>query len=283
MIVSSAGPIILVTNDDGINAPGIKVLAEALSPLGEVWVVAPEKTQNAVGRSMTLHKPLRLRPLKKRWYAVNGTPADCVTLAVCHLLPACLPKLVVSGINNGWNLGDDVTNSGTVAGAIEGMLHGIPSIAISLEDLPKCQYAVAGHFAFLVGKRVLECGLPEETILNVNVPSRRLENIAGIQITCLSQRRYLNPVVEKTDPRGNRYFWIAGQRESWARGKHSDHDAVSNQMVSISPLHLDLTDYSAMQELKGWEKSLFPSKQSLRKPIKSSGKGKRSPVKPKRL
>ena len=275
MIVSSARPLILITNDDGISAPGIKVLAEALSPLGEVWVVAPEKAQNAVGRSMTLHKPLRLRALKKRWYAVNGTPADCVTLAVCHLLPMCLPKLVVSGINKGWNLGDDVTNSGTVAGAIEGMLHGIPSIAISLEDLPKCQYAVAGHFAFLVAKRVLEYGVPEETILNVNVPSRRLENIAGIQITCLSQRRYLNPVVEKTDPRGNRYFWIAGQRESWARGKHSDHDAVSNQMVSISPLHLDLTDYSAMQALKGWEKDLSAPTQPLQKPKMVSRKGKR--------
>lgn len=278
MIVSSPTQPILVTNDDGINAPGIKVLAEALRPLGEIWVVAPEKTQNAVGRSMTLHKPLRLRSLKKRWYAVNGTPADCVTLAVCHLLPSCLPKLVVSGINNGWNLGDDVTNSGTVAGAIEGMLHGIPSIAISLEDLPECQYAVAGHFAFLVAKRVLECGLPQGTILNVNVPSRRLEHIAGIQLTCLSQRRYLNPVVEKTDPRGNRYFWIAGERESWARGKSSDHDAVFNNKVSISPLHLDLTDYPAMQALKGWEKALFPSKQSLRKPSIVSGRGKRSPI-----
>ncbi|GJL58619.1 MAG: 5'-nucleotidase SurE [Nitrospirales bacterium] len=276
MIVSPSRQIILITNDDGINAIGIKVLAEALRPLGEIWVVAPEKTQNAVGRSMTLHKPLRLRSLKKRWYAVNGTPADCVTLAVCHLLPDRLPKLVVSGINKGWNLGDDVTNSGTVAGALEGMLHGIPSIAVSLEDLPKCNYTVAGHFAFLIAKRVIECGLPEETILNVNIPSRRLEHIAGIRLTCLSQRRYLNPVVEKTDPRGNRYFWIAGQRESWARGEHSDHEAVSNQMVSISPLHLDLTDYSAMQALKGWERALFPSKQSLRKPIKVSGRSKRS-------
>ncbi|MDR4483373.1 MAG: 5'/3'-nucleotidase SurE [Nitrospirales bacterium] len=274
MVASSSRHIILITNDDGIHAPGIKVLAEALRPLGEIWVVAPEKTQNAVGRSMTLHKPLRLRNLKKRWYAVNGTPADCVTLAVCSLLQSCLPKLVVSGINNGWNLGDDVTNSGTVAGAIEGMLHGIPSIAVSLEDLPKCQYVVAGHIAFLVAKRVLACGLPEETILNVNVPSRRLEHIAGIQLTCLSQRRYLNPVVEKIDPRGNRYFWIAGQRESWARGKHSDHDAVSNNMVSISPLHLDLTDYSAMQALKGWEKALFATKQSVRKPNKISERGR---------
>lgn len=278
MVDSSLTQPILVTNDDGINAPGLRVLAEALRPLGEIWVVAPEKAQNAVGRSMTLHKPLRLRALKKRWYAVNGTPADCVTLAVCHLLSSCIPKLVISGINKGWNLGDDVTNSGTVAGAIEGMLHGIPSIAVSMEDLPKCQYAVAGHFAFLLAKRVLECGLPQETVLNVNVPGCRLESIAGIQLTCLSQRRYRNPIVEKTDPRGNRYFWIAGERESWARGKPSDHDAVSNKMVSISPLHLDLTDYSALESLKGWEKALSSKKQSLRDPSIVSGRKKRSSI-----
>jgi len=278
MNVSSSTQPILVTNDDGIHAPGIRVLAEALRPLGEIWVVAPEKTQNAVGRAMTLHKPLRLRSLKKRWFAVNGTPADCVTLAVCNLLQSCPPKLVVSGINKGWNLGDDVTNSGTVAGAIEGMLHGIPSIAVSLEDLPKCQYSVAGHFAFLLAKQVLECGLPNGTILNVNVPGCRFESIAGIQLTCLSQRRYHNPVVEKIDPRGIRYFWIAGERVSWTRQKPSDHDAVSNKMVSISPLHLDLTDYPALQALKGWEKTLFSSKRSLPNARRVSGREKRPSI-----
>lgn len=262
MLFSPQQPI-LVTNDDGIIDQGLKILAEVLGPLGEVWVVAPEKTQNAVGRSMTLHKPLRLRPIKKRWFAVNGTPADCVTLAVCNLLQSRSPKLVVSGINKGWNLGDDVTNSGTVAGAIEGMLHGIPSMAISLEDLPKCQYSVAGHFAFLIAKQVLDYGLPPETVLNVNVPGCRLEEITGIQLTCLSQRRYHNPVVEKVDPRGIAYFWIAGVRESWARQKPSDQDAVANQMVSISPLHLDLTNYPALQALKTWETTLFPSKRTL--------------------
>jgi len=274
MIGSSTQPI-LVTNDDGINAPGIRALAEALGSLGEIWVVAPEKMQNAVGRAMTLHKPLRLRSLKKRWYAVNGTPADCVTLAVCNLLQSCPPKLVVSGINKGWNLGDDVTNSGTVAGALEGMLYGIPSIAVSLEDLPKCQYSVAANFASLVAKKVLECGLPKGTILNVNVPACRLENIAGIQFTSLSQRRYRNPVVEKVDPRGIQYFWIAGERVSWARRKPSDHDAVSSKMVSISPLHLDLTDYPALQVLKEWEKTLFSLKRSLPKSRNVSKREKR--------
>lgn len=278
MIGPSPSQSILVTNDDGIHTPGIRILAEALRPLGEIWVVAPEKTQNAVGRAMTLHKPLRLRSLKKRWFAVNGTPADCVTLAVCNLLQSCPPKLVVSGINKGWNLGDDVTNSGTVAGALEGMLHGIPSISMSLEDRSQSQYSVAGHFAFLLARQVLEFGIPKGTILNVNVPGCRLEDITGMQLTCLSHRQYQNPVVEKIDPRGIKYFWIAGERVSWARQKPSDHDAVSKNMVSISPLHLDLTDYPALKALKGWEKTLFSSKQGLPNSRKITRKKKPSSI-----
>jgi len=227
-----------------------------MATLGEVWVVAPEKTQNAVGRAMTLHKPLRLRQIRPRWYAVNGTPADCVTLAVCNLLETTVPVLVVSGINKGWNLGDDVTNSGTVAGALEGMLHGIPSMAVSLEDCPRASYAVAAHYAVRLAERILKSGLPEGTILNVNVPGSKKEALAGIQFTSLSQRRYHKPVVEKIDPRGGSYFWIAGERQSWARKKPSDHDAVVRNMVSVTPLHLDLTDYVALNTLRSWGKSL---------------------------
>ena len=247
---------ILVTNDDGIQAPGIRALAKAMAALGEVWVVAPEKTQNAVGRAMTLHKPLRLRQIRSGWFAVNGTPADCVTLALCKILDPDPPMLVVSGINKGWNLGDDVTNSGTVAGALEGMLYGIPSIAVSLEDAPRASYALAAQYAEKLAKRILKSGLPEGTILNVNVPSSMKEPIAGIQFTSLSQRRYHKPVVEKVDPRGGSYFWIAGQRESWARKKPSDHEAVEDNLVSVTPLHLDLTDYEALISLKSWEKGL---------------------------
>ena len=247
---------ILVTNDDGIHAPGIRALAKSMGTLGEVWVVAPEKTQNAVGRAMTLHKPLRLRQIRPRWFAVNGTPADCVTLAVCKVLETSLPTLVVSGINKGWNLGDDVTNSGTVAGALEGMLHGIPSMAVSLEDCPRSTYAVAVHYSVQLAERILKSGLPEGTILNVNVPASKKEAIAGIRFTSLSQRRYHKPVVEKIDPRGGSYFWIAGERQSWARKKPSDHDAVERNMVSVTPLHLDLTDYPALNTLKNWAKSL---------------------------
>lgn len=253
---------ILVTNDDGINASGIRALAKAMGALGEVWVVAPEKAQNAVGRAMTLHKPLRLRPMRDRWFAVNGTPADCITLSLCYLLEAGLPQLVVSGINKGWNLGDDVTNSGTVAGALEGMLHGIPSMAVSLEDYPKASYAVAGEYAVLLAEQVLKYGLSNGTILNVNVPASKKKPIAGVQFTSLSHRRYHQPVVEKTDPRGCSYFWIAGERESWPRKTPSDHDAVEDNKVSVTPLHLDLTDYDALQKLKKWEKSLSPAKVS---------------------
>jgi len=247
---------ILVTNDDGITAPGIRALAKALAALGEVWVVAPEKMQNAVGRAMTFHKPLRLRPIRARWFAVNGTPADCVTLAICHLLESDLPQLVVSGINKGWNLGDDVTNSGTVAGALEGMLHGIPAMAVSLDDCPKASYAVAADYAVQLAARMLKSGLLEETILNVNVPASNKENIAGIQFTSLSHRRYHKPVIEKIDPRGGSYFWIAGERHSWARKTPSDHEAVEQNMVSVTPLHLDLTDYDALNRLKNWGRSL---------------------------
>ncbi|MEO6203609.1 MAG: 5'/3'-nucleotidase SurE [Nitrospirales bacterium] len=251
---------ILVTNDDGIDAPGIRALANAMKALGQVWVVAPEKTQNAVGRAMTLHKPLRIRQIRPRSYAVNGTPADCVTLAICKLLETTVPVLVVSGINKGWNLGDDVTNSGTVAGALEGMLHGIPSLAVSLEDCPQASYTIAAHYAVQLAERILKSGLPEGTILNVNVPGSKMEAIAGLQFTSLSQRRYHKPVVEKIDPRGGSYFWIAGERQSWARKKPSDHDAVEKNLVSVTPLHLDLTDYVALNALKSWVKTLSPPK-----------------------
>ena len=267
---------ILLTNDDGIDAPGLQALAKAMTPLGEIWVVAPEKPQNAVGRCMTLHKPLRLWQEKKHWYGVNGTPADCVTLTLAYLLNDSPPNLVVSGINNGLNLGDDVTNSGTVSGALEGMLYGIPAMAISLDTVGTSRYAVAGEVAVNIAKQILKDGLPPYTILNVNVPRCEKPQLAGVQITTLSQRRYHNPVIEKVDPRGNRYFWIAGERISWSRRSPSDHEAISKNLVSITPVHLDLTDYSALPKLKGWEqkfsqRTLSNEKGAIRK--KSQGKG----------
>lgn len=269
---------ILLTNDDGIDAPGIRSLAKALAVLGEPWVVAPEKPQSAVGRSMTFHKPLRLQAVKKHWYAVNGTPADCVTLSLNHLLRDQPPALVVSGINHGWNLGDDVTNSGTVSGALEGMLYNIPAIAISLGDPSGKKFALAAEVAANIARQVVKHGLPRGTILNVNVPPCTKEELAGVQITTLSQRRYHNPVIEKIDPRGRRYFWIAGERISWARRSPSDHEAVSNNLVSITPLHLDLTDYSTFRKLKNWENELWSTSSPnavpprMKKPLRKSEK-----------
>ncbi len=271
---------ILLTNDDGIAAPGLRALALALKPLGEIWVVAPEKPQSAVGRGMTLHKPLRLLPEKRRWYAVNGTPADCVTLALAHLLRDAKPSLLVSGINNGLNLGDDVTNSGTVAGALEGMLYGIPSMAVSVEVKP-LSYELAGQVAANVARQIITHGLPPHSILNVNVPGCARTQLQGVQVTTLSHRRYHNPVIESIDPRGQQYFWIAGERMSWSRKSPSDHEAVSQKLVSITPLHLDLTNYTALTQLKFLEQGLNVCR-PVRKSTGTRGASSGKPQRPRR-
>ncbi|MEC4670604.1 MAG: 5'/3'-nucleotidase SurE [Nitrospirota bacterium] len=247
---------ILVTNDDGIESPGLKALAQAMKKLGEVWVVAPERPQNAVGRAITLHKPLRLKYVKKRTFAVNGTPVDCVTLGFGQLLKDQQPGLVISGINKGLNLGDDVTNSGTVAAALEGAIRGIPSIAISLDGQRVFRYSVAALVVQRVADMVLRLGLPPDTLLNVNVPDLPLGGIKGVKFTSLTRRRYKNPVIERTDPRGGKYYWIAGEQVSWRRYRDSDLEAVTEGMVSITPLHFDMTHYQALKSLKSWESDL---------------------------
>lgn len=247
---------ILVTNDDGVGAPGIKTVATALRALGNVWVVAPDRPQSAVGRAMTLHKPLRLMQQGKQTFAVNGTPSDCINLGLGKLLQTQPPALVVSGINKGLNLGDDVTNSGTVSGAMEGVLHGIPSIAVSQDDLEPCRYHVAADYTLDLAKMVLKHGLPGDTLLNVNIPNCSPHQILGVKFTSLSRRQYKNPVIEKVDPRGFSYYWIAGERVSLQRKKSSDFEAVSNRVVSITPLHLDMTQYHALKTLRAWESVL---------------------------
>ena len=245
-----------MTNDDGVGAPGIKTVAMALRTLGDVWVVAPDRPQSAVGRAMTLHKPLRLMQQGKQTFSVNGTPSDCVNLGLGKLLKTQRPALIVSGINKGLNLGDDVTNSGTVSGAMEGVLHGIPSIAVSQDDQEACQYRVAADYTVDLAKMVLKHGLPGDTLLNVNVPNCSSHQIQGVRFTSLSRRQYKNPVIEKVDPRGLYYYWIAGERISLQRQKPSDFEAISNRMVSITPLHLDLTQYQALKTLRAWESVL---------------------------
>jgi 5'-nucleotidase len=254
---------ILVTNDDGVGAPGLQTIAAALKALGNVWVVAPDRPQSAVGRAMTLHKPLRLMQQGKQIYAVNGTPSDCVNLGLGKLLQDQRPALVVSGINKGLNLGDDVTNSGTVSGAMEGVLHGIPSIAVSQDDLESCRYQVAAEYTVDLAKLVLKHGLPGDTLLNINVPNCAVHQIQGVRFTSLSRRQYKNPVIEKVDPRGFNYYWIAGERISLQRQKPSDFEAVSDRMVSITPLHLDMTQYDALRTLRAWESVLNRNRKVL--------------------
>ncbi len=247
---------VLLTNDDGIAAPGLKILALAMKELGEVWVVAPDRPQSAVGRAMTLHKPLRLHAVRKGWFAVNGTPTDCINLGLGKLLEEHPPDLIVSGINKGLNLGDDVTNSGTVSGAMEGLLHGIPSIAVSQDDQESCRYRVAAGYTLKLARMVLKHGLPQDTFLNVNVPNCPFNQIHSVKFTSLSRRKYKNPIIEKIDPRGGHYYWIAGEKISWQRQKPSDFEAISNRMISITPLHLDMTQYKALKLLRQWEPSL---------------------------
>ncbi len=265
---------ILVTNDDGIASPGLRALADAMRDLGEVWVVAPDRERNAVGHGLTLHKPLRINRLNKRVYSINGTPSDCVNLAVKKLL-SVPPTLIVSGINQGVNLGDDVTYSGTVSAALEGTILGIPSIAVSQEGGKRFQFSAAAHYALRLAKLVLREGLPEETLLNMNVPDRPRAAITGVRITSLSRRRFDDPIIEKMDPHGRHYYWIAGTRVSWERRAGSDHEALQRGMVSITPLHLDLTHHAVLGQLRQWEPDLNAtrSKGSART-HKASGKSR---------
>ncbi|HVS01177.1 MAG TPA: 5'/3'-nucleotidase SurE [Thermoanaerobaculia bacterium] len=233
---------ILLTNDDGIFSEGLKLLAERLAALGEVVVVAPDREQSASGHSLTLHRPLRLRRIEAGWYAVDGTPTDCVNLAVMWLMKKDPPDLVVSGVNFGLNLGDDVTYSGTVSATFEGSLLGIPSLAFSQEVGEHFSFARAAGFAHRFVELLLQQALPEGVLLNVNLPAGP---IRGVRWTRLGQRRYRQAVVEKTDPRGRKYYWIAGTPE-WREEDGTDYAAISAGYASVTPLHLDLTDYRTL-------------------------------------
>ncbi|MGA6827167.1 5'/3'-nucleotidase SurE [Nitrospira sp. NS4] len=242
---------ILVTNDDGIHSPGLTALAEALAALGEVWVVAPDRERTAVAHAVTLHKPLRVHRLAPRTFSVNGTPVDCVNLALLKVMPKP-PAVVVSGINKGVNLGDDVLYSGTVSAAMEGTILGIPSIAVSQEGRDSFRFSVGAEYAARVVRLVLAHGLPEETLLNVNVPNRPQRSIKGVRVTCLSRRRFDNPIIEKLDPHGRKYYWIAGTRISWSRSRDADHEAIEEGRVSITPIRLDSTDHAVLDRFRAW-------------------------------
>lgn len=236
-------PRILVTNDDGVFSEGLKMLARALEELAEVVVVAPDREQSATGHSLTLHRPLRMQQIEDNVYSVDGTPTDCVNLGVLWLLKNDPPDLVVSGVNFGVNMGDDVTYSGTVSATFEGTLLGIPSIAFSQEVGDPFSFDKAVDFALRLVAALLSEELPRDLLLNVNIPAGPIK---GVRFTRLGNRRYKQVVVEKTDPRGRNYFWIAGTPE-WQEEEGTDHAAISAGEVSITPLHLDLTDYRGLE------------------------------------
>ena len=244
---------ILVTNDDGIHAPGIKALADSLKSIGTVAVVAPDRERSAVGHALTLHHPLRALRIAENMFAVDGTPTDCVYLGIHNLL-GFKPDLVVSGINNGGNMGDDVTYSGTVSAAMEATLMGIPAFSISLVTSgEENNYAAAAAFAVKLAEMVHKNGLPADTFLNVNIPDLPVEELLMPLITSQGKRRYDGVIIDKVDPRGRNYYWIGTVDLDFHDIEGSDYSAVSKGHISITPLHPDLTNYKSFSILKKWE------------------------------
>ena len=245
---------ILVTNDDGVRSPGIRELARAVARLGGVTIVAPHLEASAIGHALTLRRPLRVEQLEPDVYEVDGTPTDCVNVAIAQIL-ASPPDLVLSGINKGYNLGDDVTYSGTVAGAMEGALLGIPSIAVSLErSSGEYDFRPAAAGAAQVAERLLAgSALPGRTFLNINVPSGRPK---GIRITVQARRNHVTVVNRRIDPRGQPYYWIEEGQNDWEPHDRSDYKAVREGFMSLTPLQPDLTDYNSLallDELSVWK------------------------------
>jgi 5'-nucleotidase len=243
---------ILCTNDDGYQATGIHVLARAASTLGTVTTVAPDREQSATSHSLTLHHPLRARRAPDGAWVVDGTPTDCVLLAVNELL-AGRPDVCVSGINHGPNLGEDVLYSGTVAAAMEATVMGIPAVAISYarvlhEELEGWEPVIQGLLEAILGRDEL----PAETLFNVNLPPVTPDAVQGIRVTSLGQRRYADSITRANDPSGREYFWIGGGVASWSGARDSDFQAVDDGFVSVTPLHLDLTNYKLLEEIRSW-------------------------------
>ncbi len=270
---------ILLSNDDGVLAPGLRTLASALAGLAEITVVAPEREQSASSHSLTLDRPLRIRQLEERVYSVDGTPTDCVLLAVrgASGVLRTEPDLIVSGINHGPNLGDDVLYSGTVAAAAEGCLMGIPSIAISLAASDAAAsgaaapdasgFEPAGQVArSLIEQLLVHAGpdhdlrtvMPAGTLLNVNIPGLSFAEIRGFRVARLGRRAYPDAIVRQTDPRGRPYYWIGGEQPDWESGEDTDYHAIGEGCVSVTPLQLDLTHRLVLDRLRDWKLSLRP-------------------------
>ncbi|MDO8519313.1 MAG: 5'/3'-nucleotidase SurE [Deltaproteobacteria bacterium] len=249
-----SSPLILISNDDGIQAPGIRVLARALKKIrgARVVVVAPDREKSAASHALTLHRPLRVEKISRDTYSVDGTPTDAVMLAV-HTILKKKPDLIISGINRGANLGEDVHYSGTVSAALEGAIMGIPAIAVSVVGLAHFRYDVAARFSVKLVRKVLRDGLPVGVVLNVNVPSVHSRKIRGTVATSLGKHNYGDVNVEKIDPRGRPYYWIGGTPLQFAKRAGSDCEAYLQRKISVTPIQVDMTDQIFLRKLKKWK------------------------------
>ncbi len=243
--------LFLISNDDGIAAPALRRLKTELAPLGRVVIVAPDRDQSATSHSLTLHRPFRIHQHEPDVYSVDGTPTDCIVTAFYGLLDV-KPDMVISGINHGPNMGEDVFYSGTVAAAIEGTLQGVPAIAASLATRELTDFVEPARFVGRLVRRVLEYGLPRRQLLNVNLPHRPWDEIKGVQVTRLGSRRYQDTLIKKVDPRGRDYYWIGGEDPVWEPLEGSDFSAVHSGWISVTPMRLDLTDAGAVDTMQSW-------------------------------
>jgi 5'-nucleotidase len=245
--------LILCTNDDGYLARGLAVLSEAARPLGEVHVVAPDREQSATSHSLTMHVPIRARVVGERTHSVSGTPTDCVFLAVQELLPR-KPDFVLSGVNHGMNMGEDVLYSGTVSAAMEATVFGIPAVALSYAGRADETHleAYAPLLSRLLPQLVRPDAFPAETLLNVNLPPIDPADVKGVRVTRLGRRVFTDSYMRGTDPSGRPYYWIGGGSIEWAAEEGTDFHAVDNGYVSVTPLHLDLTNHALIQTVAGW-------------------------------
>lgn len=247
---------ILLTNDDGIFAAGIRDLARALINVGDVFVVAPDRQRSASGHSITMHQPLRAKEvdfydLKVKAWAVSGTPSDCVKLAIEALMLE-KPDMIFSGINSGANLGTDVLYSGTVSAAIEGAIHGFSSVAVSLASHKDMDYSLAADFSKKLAQLIYDKNLPKDTLLNINVPDHNHGKVEGVHITTLGVRKYKNSFIERIDPRGESYYWLGGEILDEDNPEGTDIYSIKNNFISVTPIHFDLTSFDSLKILNHW-------------------------------
>lgn len=249
--MSQKKPRILITNDDGIHSEGIAALEGALKEIGDVFVVAPASEMSGASHSLTLSRPLRIRQIDERHWTVDGTPTDCVLIALNQILKADqMPTICASGINHGPNLGDDATYSGTVAGALEATILGVPGLAFSLTANRNHDFTESAKVARELTEKALKEGVPKGTLLNINIPKGTPK---GIQITKQGYKNSRPVVSEHTDPRGKLYYWIGEQRDGFHPEGNTDLEAINEGFVSVTPMRADLTNYTALEELKSWE------------------------------